>query len=684
MERLGRGFDRVINRFSLWLVAVVAVGVIGILYWQLTRSQEQLVEATARQHAAAYAEALSSVRTLYTSAVVAPARRQGMSVSHDYRQREGIPLPATFAMELGAHMDKEGSGSTVRLYSPYPFPWRSDLGGLQDAFARDAWTAVNADPTRPFYRIEDRSEGRVLRYATADVLRTGCVSCHNSHPDTPKSGWREGDVRGILEVSFPIERASQLAEQGTNDTFFFLAPLIGLALLVFGVATVRRRRWSRAMERQVDSQTVDLRKREEELLRAREYAGGILQSCPVGLLVVNQEGTIERANDVCSTIFGYSESELVGQSVDLLVPEAQRGSHVAQRHGFVHARSAERYAGRRRMMKMGREVQGLHKDGSTLPVQVSISVANVGSRKLMIVGVSDRTESKKAETTRRRIENDLARASGMAEVATGVIHNVGNIVTSMNTSAHLALEAMQHTSLGRLKKAVALLNEHADDPPSLQKFLTQDRRGPQLAEYLAAISERLTHEYATVEQELKSLQESVQDTIAAVASQQEFARSVPFLEQIELETFLERAVALSGIAEAVQPIRVERHFDCTAPVVADRHRLLQILVNLLKNAKQALKDAAEDQPVITLRTTQGLDDTVVVSVCDNGHGIAPENLTRIFTHGFSTRKGAAGFGLHHSATSATEMEAKLTAESPGAGRGASFHLVLKRRSKKAA
>ena len=137
------------------------VGVVGVL-WQVSRLQSDLVESVTVQHAALYSQALAEFRTLYTSEVVERVRGHGIDVTHDYATREKtIPLPATLSMRLGMSIGARGSGAQTRLYSAYPFPWRQEEGGLQDAFAQAAWNALRQDPTRPFYRFEE-VQGRML------------------------------------------------------------------------------------------------------------------------------------------------------------------------------------------------------------------------------------------------------------------------------------------------------------------------------------------------------------------------------------------------------------------------------------------------------------------------------------------------------------------------------------------
>ncbi|MCP4868194.1 MAG: DUF3365 domain-containing protein [Proteobacteria bacterium] len=201
--------------------------------------ERAVLEQQAVQAAADYTQALAVFRTLYTEEVVAAVLPLGVEVTHDYAERpHAIPLPATLSMELGARISGSGGGST-RLYSPHPFPWRAETGGLVDAFDQEAWAYLTAHPTESFYRLE----GDRIRYATADRMRAACVGCHNSHPDTPRSGWAEGDVRGVLEVSLPIISRGD-AISGTWDlTVLLLLVLVpGLALSALAVIQARARK----------------------------------------------------------------------------------------------------------------------------------------------------------------------------------------------------------------------------------------------------------------------------------------------------------------------------------------------------------------------------------------------------------------------------------------------------------
>ncbi len=283
-----------------------------------------------------------------------------------------------------------------------------------------------------------------------------------------------------------------------------------------------------------------------------------------------------------------------------------------------------------------------------------------------------------------RMENKIAHASGMAEVATGVLHNVGNVINSVNISADLAQNGLRTSSIGILENVIGLLDSHGADSATLQKFLTADPRGKRMVESLNVITKRLQQEHAEVDEELASLREHVRHVIAIVASQQEYARSMGVLEELDLGPFLDKAIALSGTAFSSNDICVERSYGDAVGLTIEPHKLMQIVVNLLSNARHALAENDPGDRVIRVQTRSDGDDSVVISVADNGTGIPEENLTRIFAHGFTTKANGHGFGLHSSATAAMELGGKLSAETGGLGLGATFLLTLPARPAEAA
>jgi len=175
--------------------------------------------------------------------VLTRARSHGVEVTHDYATEDGaIPLPATFSKMLGERIAAKGSGGYVELYSDYPFPWRKD-SQPKDAFQQEALIRLRTNPDQPFFRIEELDGRPTLRYATADVMRASCVECHNSRLDSPKRDWKEGDVRGILEVGIPLDAAIAQARSSFRGMFIMLLALstVGGFAVVATVARLRRK-----------------------------------------------------------------------------------------------------------------------------------------------------------------------------------------------------------------------------------------------------------------------------------------------------------------------------------------------------------------------------------------------------------------------------------------------------------
>ena len=254
------------ERTILVLTILFCAGGAGTL-WYLSRLSSNLIQSAALEGTAWYSEALTEFITLYTSEVVVPAQTRGIEVTHDYRARKGaIPLPPTLSMEIGTRIAEKGYGMRVRLYSDYPFPWRKD-GGPKDEFEREALQYLRQHPDQSFIRFEDFRGLPSLRYATADRMRASCVGCHNSHPDSPKTDWKEGDVRGVLEVIRPLDVIVAQTQEGLQGTFALMGVMSALGLSGLALVVGRLRRTSVELEQQVENRTAALRERTTDLVK---------------------------------------------------------------------------------------------------------------------------------------------------------------------------------------------------------------------------------------------------------------------------------------------------------------------------------------------------------------------------------------------------------------------------------
>jgi len=290
----------------------------------------------------------------------------------------------------------------------------------------------------------------------------------------------------------------------------------------------------------------------------------------------------------------------------------------------------------------------------------------------------DITERKQADLELERVHRQLldsSRLAGMAEVASNVLHNVGNVLTSVNVSASLVAECVKNTKIAGLGRAAALLKEREKD---LIAFLTSDERGRKLPSYLAHLAEHLQASQGLALKELGTLRDNIDHIKETVAMQQSYAKLCGVAETIAVTTLIEDSVRMNAAALARHGVCVCLEVDADVPAISvDKHKALQVLVNLIRNAKYACHESGRADKLVIVRA-QLAERSVRISVIDNGVGIHPDNMGRLFRHGFTTRKNGHGFGLHSGALAAKELGGTLTAHSEGPGCGATFILELPR------
>src|SRR6202041_2364701 len=258
--------------------------------------------------------------------------------------------------------------------------------------------------------------------------------------------------------------------------------------------------------------------------------------------------------------------------------------------------------------------------------------------------------------------------AGMAEVATNVLHNVGNILNSVNISASLVIERVKQSKGPGVSRLAALLQEKG---AAAAQFLAHDERGKRIPEYLTSLGEQLASDQKMTLEELASLRDNLEHIKDTVAMQQSYAKLCGVTETVAVADLVEDSLRLNAGAFVRHGVTLRREFGEVPKINVDKHKVLQILVNLVRNAKYACDDSGRTDKRITLRVELA-PLGVRISVIDNGIGIPPENMSRLFRHGFTTRASGHGFGLHSGAIAAHELGGTLHAESEGAGRGAAF------------
>ncbi|MBE9227033.1 DUF3365 domain-containing protein [Phormidium sp. LEGE 05292] len=282
IQQLGKKCQQILLKLLykqtiLILGVLFCTGVAGAL-WNVSRLSWNLIESQALENAALYAQTIQTARTLYSSEAVNRVKEiHSITVTHDYKNKEGaIPLPATYLIELGKKVVERNAGMSVRLYSDYPFPWREAEGGARDEFELEALRYLRLHSDRPFYRFIKSKNSLKLRYTQADILEPSCVDCHNKHPSSPKTDWKVGDVRGVLEISSSLDNLMEKTNEGLQGTFITLGMLSMFGLFGLTLVITRLRNISKELELRVIERTSELQKANAQLADEREKSERLL------------------------------------------------------------------------------------------------------------------------------------------------------------------------------------------------------------------------------------------------------------------------------------------------------------------------------------------------------------------------------------------------------------------------
>lgn len=408
------------------VLSLVFVTVVASMIWHVAQLQSDLIESNALNSAKLYTEALTQFRSLYTSEVVERASAHGMDVTHDYASRDNaIPLPATLSMLLGKMIGAQGSGANSRLFSAYPFPWRTHKQmELPNTFDKKAWDHLSEEPGKPYYQFEQQGDKSILQYAIADMMRPQCIACHNTHPDSPKKDWKVGDVRGVLAVTLPLSeiRIQTNAElKNTSITYF----LIGLGIMAsICIVIIKLRNQSQELKAQVLDRTAELNAEVNEhqstiteLTDSEERFRLGIEASPAAMIMIEESGKIIKANHQAEKLFGYTSEKLIENSIEMLIPKNTRGQHLSLRSTFMENPSPRTMA--------GREIQALNAKGDIFPVEVGLSPIHTHTGLITPCSIFDLTERKEYEATileqakRLKSANELLSEQATTDSLTG-------------------------------------------------------------------------------------------------------------------------------------------------------------------------------------------------------------------------------------------------------------------------
>ncbi len=423
----------------------------------------------------------------------------------------------------------------------------------------------------------------------------------------------------------------------------------------------------RELQEQVNALQREISERERaEAAHARLTA--ILEATPDIVISADPNGTAFYLNHAGREVVGLADDKDI-TTLKTLDFHPDWAREIISEEGLPAALQNGSWAG---------ETAILNRDGQEVHVsQVLIAHKNSeGGLEYLSTVMRDMTERRQAEEALRISQQKLletSRLAGMAEVATGVLHNVGNVLNSVNVSAGLVVEKLRRSKAPKLAKAAALLTAQNGN---LGDYLTKDVNGQKLPGYLAKLGEFFISENVELLQEVDQLGRNIEHIKEVVAMQQSYAKVSGVFENLPPHLLIEDAIAMNIGAFQRHGIVVDRQFSSVPLVRVDRHKVLQVLINLIRNAKYALDDVKRTDKRITISVAAVNERSVHIVVADNGIGISPENLTRIFAHGFTTREEGHGFGLHSGALAARAMGGALSVASAGTGHGATFTLEL--------
>lgn len=273
----------------------------------------------------------------------------------------------------------------------------------------------------------------------------------------------------------------------------------------------------------------------------------------------------------------------------------------------------------------------------------------------------------------------MAHQAGMAEVATNIVHNIGNVLNSVNISTEQLNTVLMDSKIENLLKSNQLL---ADNFHNLPEFLYSDPKGKLLPQYYIEIGNILKQEYDKLKKEVVSLTDKIKIIKEIIDIQQDYAVTRELYEEIDIKWLLNEIVRI--VNESLKKLNIGLFIEIPEKINtiidAPKSKLLNVLLNIIKNSIEAVKMNINVKPNITIKLLHPTPGTIQIDISDNGIGIKKEDLLQIFTFGFTTRRNGHGFGLHFCANAIHEMKGTITATSDGLNKGARFTVIIPTRA----
>ncbi|TLZ53725.1 MAG: PAS domain S-box protein [Gammaproteobacteria bacterium] len=551
--------------------------------------------------------------------------------------------------------------------------------------AADARRAAALEQSRPLRTLanEARANYRTFTNGAADAVDTGALGRQSAEALNTTAALlarlaERGEAAALGDTPRQVaDLAAQVASGATLERLMALRPQIaGADHETRAIDESFERRDAAVVEdavesarvRQLEADAAIERRRRAELETVEIRFRVATRAARAGVYEMDESGGTVWWSDTMNELYGVSAGNFqptLSGWLELIHPADRDGARAAMTAAM----------GERKPLRT--QYRAVRPDGSIAHLEsVAAVVGDPAGEGVRMVGidldVTERVAAQRREDLLQQQLRDASRQAGMADVATSVLHNVGNVLNSVNVSANLVADSLKRSRAAGLTRVVALLEEHQGD---LGSFVAHDARGKVLPVYLAELSRHLSADNSNALQELDALRGNIDHIKDIVTMQQRYAKLGGAAEPIDVGRLVEESLRINASAFERHAIEVVRQFADVPQITVDKHKVLQILVNLLRNAKDACDAAGERERRVTL-SVERCATGVRVAVADNGVGIAAEHMSRVFTHGFTTKKTGHGFGLHSGALAAKEMGGVLRVESPGLGCGATFVVEL--------
>ena len=541
----------------------------------------------------------------------------------DILAREGLAPAVMVVSDLDALRDALEAGRFDIILSDYRLPTCTGIQALEEA--------ARVCPETPFVLIS----GMIGEEAAIDALNHGATDYV----------LKQRPERLAPVVRRAVEDAGKRAQLGQAQQ-----------------ELAQRERYIRALtENALD--VITERKQAEAKLQLQSAA---LQAAANAIVITDRKGHVTWANPAFSRLTGYSIEEALGRNLCLL--KSGKHDEIFYRHLWETI-----LAGR----VWHSEIINRHKDGHLYTEETTITpVCNENGEIGHFIAVKqDIGERKRAQLELEQTHHqllDVSRQAAVAQFATGILHNVGNVLNSVGVASACLAQSLRKSNSARLGQVVSLLREHEGD---LCAFFTNDPKGKLVPGYLSQLAEKLAGEQAAALQEIAQLQSNLEHIRAIVSVQQDSAKGSSVPQEVDVTDLVENALSMSLNAITRSGIQVSKEFAEVPAVIIQKHEVLQILVNLIRNAVQACEGSTAEVKQLRILIDH-FEDHFLVTFADNGTGISSDNLSRIFNLGFTTKKDGHGFGLHSAMVAAKGMGGSLGAQSDGLGKGATFTLKL--------